>query len=220
MITAHSFAKRYFTSWVSMTALGLLIVGLIIAWISAKTGDTKTGEWWTAYLQSLSTGLIGIAATVWLVNFLLELQSHRLSLELRASTEIAALFSLQHFIRRLPQWLPQVEAPDGMHWPQLEWMHNQIDHIRTHCDAIIPGTNDPELQTSLTDFKLRQLEWSDALVSLAHLIHMTAPARDRAPAYALLRRHTDRLLESARSLTGALSDRHEHQKLILGIARE
>lgn len=216
MITTDSFAKRYFTSWVSITALGLLIVGLIVAWISTDMRDSKSVD---AYLQSLSTGLIGIALTVWLVNFLLEFQSHRLSLELRVSAEIAARSCLQRFIRRSPLWLPHVEAPDSVHWRQLERMHSQIDHICTLCDAISPGTNDPELHTILTDFKLRQLEWTDALASLAPMIDMTAPAKERADAFTLLRGRTDHLLNSARALADALSNRHEHLKPVLGLTR-
>lgn len=213
----RSFTKRYFTSWVSLTAFGVLILGLVVAWISTDMRDSKSVD---AYLQSLSTSVIGIALTVWLVNFLLELQGHRLSSELRASTEISALLSLQRFVRRLPHWLPQVEAPDSMHWPQLDWMHSQIDHIRTLCDGISPGPTDPELQKSLNEFQLRQLDWSDALADLAPLIHMTAPAEDCAQAFTILQVCTNQLLDSARALEGTLLSRHEHEKLVLGIVRE
>jgi hypothetical protein len=216
MSGAGSFTKQGFTSLVSRIAFVLLILGIVVAWLST---DVHKRESLDAYLQSLSTGLIGIALTVWLVNFLIERQSHRLSSELRASTEIAALFRLQHFVHRLPQWLPKVDAPDWTHWQQLEWVHNQIDQVCALCDGIIPGPADPELQQSLTDLKLAQREWSDALGALDNLIHTKAPADDRAPAFTLLRTFTDRLLGSARVLEERLSNRHEHQKFILGIAR-
>ncbi len=216
MSATRSFAKRYFTSWVSLTAIGVLAVGLAVAWISTDMHDSKSVD---AYLQSLSTGLIGIALTVWLVNFLLDFQSHRLSSELRASTEIVAFSSLQHCIRRLPQLLPQVEAPDGVHLPQIERMQNEIDQVRAHCDSIIPGLTDPELQELLNDFKLRQFDWNEAMATLVPMIHTAAPAYERGPVFTLLRGRTESLLRSAGALADALSNRHGHEKTILGLAR-
>jgi len=216
MSGANSFAKQYFTSGVSRVALVLLILGIVVAWFSI---DIDKRESWDAYLQSFSTGLIGIALTVWLVNFLIERHTRRISSELRTSVELAALFRLQRFVRRLPDWLPQGDAADSAHWEQLGWLQNQVDHVCALCDGINPGVTDPELQQSLTDLKLAQHGWCDASEVLDHLIRTKAPANDRGPAFALLRTRTDQLVSCARELEQRLSNRHQHQKFVLGIGR-
>lgn len=194
---------------------------MIVAYISARTDEQtgKTAAWWTTYLQNLSTGLIGIAATVWLVNFLSEFQRQRSSSELRASNEIAAFLALQRFIERLPHWLPPVKVPDNVHLFPLQWLQNQIENIGNRCDAVTPGTDDPDLQTSLDDFRLRRYECTDALTYLLQLIQMPAPAEDRALACEKLQGSMKAILLSAETLKALLGNYHDFRKLKLGIPR-
>ena len=211
----RSFARRYFTSAVSRTALVSFVLALASAWISVAAD-----QWWKAYLQNLSTTFVGIAATVWIINFLLERQANRLSAELRAPSEQAALHLVRNFIKRVPLWLPKVSAPETMHRHQLEWIQNHLDRLRTLCDVIAPGPSDTELQNTVARFRLRQLAWSESLETLDNLIRMTAPDGDRASAYAVLRQRTDELIESARTLDDALSIRHPQRGAILELTDE
>jgi hypothetical protein len=211
----RSFARRYFTSAVSLTALVSFILALVAAWIS-----TGADDWWKPYLQNLSTTFVGIAATVWIINFLLERQANRLSAQLRAPSEQAAMHLVRHFIKRVPLWLPAVSAPDSIHRHQLEWIQNHLDRLRTLCDVISPGPSDAELQDAVTGFRLRQLAWSESMETLDDLIRMTAPAGDRASAFDALKERTNHLIESARALDDTLSNRHPQAGAILGLKDE
>lgn len=221
-MTHYSFVRRYLTSGVSVAAVFTLAAGLAVAYLSAWLDKftSKTAVWWTTYLQSFSTGLIGIAATVWLVNFLSELQNHRQAAELRAPKEIAAFSALQHFIKRLPHWLPSVDTPSNMHLFLLQWMQTQIEQIRLRCDAIVPGANDPDLQSALDDFTLRRDEWSDALMDIVQLVQAQANSQDRFEAFGRLRNLTDPILASAEALKNLLGRSHDFRKLQLGLPHD
>jgi hypothetical protein len=221
-LTHYSFVRRYLTSWVSVAAVCTLAAGLIVAYLSARINELtgKTAVWWTAYLQSFSTGLIGIAATVWLVNFLSELQNHRQAEDLRAPNEIAAFSALQQFIKRLPHWLPDVDTPGNMHLFPLQWMQSQIEQIRLRCDAIAPGANDPDLQGALDEFGLRRDQWSDALMDLVQLVQTQANPQDRLEAFGRLRSLTDPTLASAQTVKDLLGNRHDFRKMKLGLPHD
>jgi hypothetical protein len=207
----QSFAKRYFTSAVSRTALASFILALGTAWISASADD-----WWKSYLQDLSTTFVGIAATVLVINFLLEQQANRLG----APKEQAAMHLARHFITRAPLWLPKVPAPDSMYWHQLEWIRDHLDRLQTLSDSITPGTGDLELLKAVSGFRSQHLKWSESFETLHTLIRMKSPDKDRELAFDSLKERTNDVIGSARALDDILSPRHKDSGVLLDLYDE
>ncbi len=105
-----------------------------------------------------------------------------------------------------------------MNLQQLDWMQTQLDQLRSLCDELTPGVGDPDLQAPLTEFKLQLFKWSESLNVLTDLIRRGASDENRASAFTELRRCSDSLLLSGKTLDDSLSSRHRHPGVVLGIA--
>jgi hypothetical protein len=197
-----SFGRQYFTSRVSGLAALLLWAGVFAAW-----GSSQLQNWWVGYLQSLSTTFIGIAATVWLLNFFVEIENRRIAAELLRANEQALRGSVTRLHRRLPDALPRRSAPEGSDWPQLEWLQRDIDQVCALCDRTHPGATDERLQTQLNAFRLRADDWSNSVDILGRLIRDVAPEQERAAAFNSVKTSTAQLQESAGSLVDLFGER-------------
>jgi hypothetical protein len=199
MSSQRSFAKDFFRSRVSDYALLSLFSGMFTAWLSSRL----ISAWWESYLQSVSATLIGVAATVWLINFSLELQTNELSRKLSRATAEVALKSLHELVDHLLLWLPP--APDENHSDQLRWINDRIEQVHSLSTALTPLGTDPIIKTLLADFALKVSAWSQAFADLNQLIRLTAPHADRAASFSTLQSSAVSLIESARSLATGLS---------------
>jgi hypothetical protein len=209
------FAKRYFTGPVSLSALVCLVLAFIAALLS-----TGKNEWWKAYLQDLSTTLVGISATVWIINFQIEHQAAKLSSQLRAPTEQEALRLVRLFIDKGLRQLPIATAPDSKNLYQLEEIQKPLDRLSALCDGIAPGASDTDLHSAVAGFRLEHMKWCESMEALESLIRMVAPTPDRASAFDALKQRTRDLIESAQALRDALSGRHPHLGVILDLNDE
>src|SRR5260370_42295838 len=98
-----SFANEFFFGKVSGVAALFLWAGLVVGWVALDLPVTK---WWEAYLQSLSTAFVGVAATVWLVNYFIEAELRKAAREMRESMRDGAATSLRRLVPRLMSSLP------------------------------------------------------------------------------------------------------------------
>lgn len=198
-----AFVQRYFSSPVSLSALVFALLAFASVWASATEN-----QWWRSYLQNLSTTFLGIAATVWLVNFWGERQNDRLLARISKPAEEATLLFLCSFVRRAQRLFGADTASNPVDPYELERMSGQLDILRRLCDPITPATSAEDLRVAVADFKSQNAQWSMSFSTLGYLIDISAPQREIDSARATLGRHNADILRSAVTLYKELDRLH------------
>jgi hypothetical protein len=200
MKTQEVLGQGPFKNLASVVAISALAVSLTTAIVSARAGP-----WWDTYLQGLSVTFVDVCATVFIVDVLLNRQTARFSATLRQNNEIAALAALRNFVGLLRNGIPQSWETIDLH--QLQWLGRHLSRVRTLCDGIAPGLDDPPLQIIVDEFRIAELAWSQAFEALEYRILRAAKADEQTIALADLTKKSKRLRELSVSLIRALSTR-------------
>jgi hypothetical protein len=157
-------------------------------------------------LQNLSVSLIGVWATVWLINYSLELQAREVSWTLSRATGEAAAKALSNLAERIGSWMPKVSAPDQGDLHQLTWINGRVEQARALCASLTSLCNDAEVRSLLVAFGLSESAWSEKLADVSQLIRIGTPDAERATSFSGLAGLTADLTTSARNLATALSE--------------
>jgi hypothetical protein len=211
MKTQEVLGRRPFKNLAGVAAISALAIAVTTAIVSASARP-----WWDTYLQGLSVTFVDVCATVFIVDVLLNRQTARLSATLRQNNEIAALAALRNFVGLLRNAIPQSWQAIDVH--QLQWLGRHLSRVRTLCDGIAPGSDDPPLQISVDEFRIAELAWSQAFEYLEYRILRAATADEQTTALTDLTTKSERLREISISLICALSERLLDPAIIPGMS--
>jgi hypothetical protein len=193
---------------------GVVAIAALAAALTAAAVSANAGSWWDTYLQGLSVTFVDVCATVFIVDVLLNRQTARLSARLRQNNEIVVLDALKGVSALLQNGTPQGFETIDLH--QLQWLEKHLTRVRSLCDGIAPGSDDPELQLSVNEFRIAEFAWTQAFAALEHGVLRAAKADDQTRALADLAAESGRLRKRSTDLICALSERLPHDAILPG----
>lgn len=209
MKVQEALRRRPFKNLAGVAAIAALAAALTTAAVSVNAAP-----WWDTYLQALSATFVDICATLFIVDILLDRQTSRLSATLRQNNEIAALDALTRLGGLLRTGIPRGFETIDLH--QLQWLERHLARVRTLCDGIAPGSDDPGLQDSLNNFRIAEFAWTQAFAALEYRVLRLAKADDQSRALADLTTQSESLRKRSVDLVCALSERLPHDAIVPG----
>ena len=167
--------REYRDSPTTGAALALGLVGIVLAYVSGRFG-----EWWMAYLQGLSTTVIGLSLGTLILQLLLDLQRVKIGNSLRRVREATFSNDLRHTVQYLSESIPTCDssALKPIHGHQLKSSIEKLQRLRDSAILLSTEIQRPNYRSQIDTFIASTESVCAIIQSLLHGIEIPTYAAE------------------------------------------